>query len=137
MRKKRTKIIVLISFTIIIVLLTCIFFRKHTVNELVANSDEIDYIFYMNGNTGDITEVREYKSIQDINDFFAGIHCRRNIDIRNNLSGGYSYVFTLVDKVGNEQKIMFVGNKVKVNGKYYSIVDQSVDVETFIETLKQ
>ena len=137
MRKKRAKIFILISFTIILIVLTCNFFRKHTVNELVANSEEIDYIFYMNGNTGDITEVREYKAIQDIKEFFASIHCRRRIDIIDKLSGGFSYAFTLVDKVGNEQKIMFVGNKVKVNGKYYSIVDKSVDVETFIETLNQ
>ncbi len=137
MRKKRTKIIILILFIIILVVLTGIYFRKYTVNELVTNSEEIDYIFYMNGNTGDITEVREYKSIQDIKEFFASIRCRRRIDIIDKLSGGFSYAFTLVDKLGNEQKIVFIGNKVKVNGKYYSIVDKSVDVETFIEILNQ
>ena len=135
MRKKRTRIIILISFAIILVVLSCIFFRKYSLIQLVTNSEEIDYIYIMNNNTGDIHEVREYKSIQDIKEFFSSIRCRRRIDIIDKLSGGFTYAFTLVDKLGNEQKIVFIGNKVKVNGKYYSIVDKSVDVETFIETL--
>lgn len=135
MKKRRNRIIIWIAFVLSLVIIICIYFRKASINEILNNGEEIEYIYYMNGNNGDIREVRDYKSIQKIKDFFSSVCCIRKIEIMP--SGGYSYCFTLVDKKGNEQKVMFAGNKVKINGKYYYIVCKSVAVETFIETLSE